>query len=545
VGTARLDNRAEVLRWVGRRPHDQAPTDVELATEAVAARGARCISRLLGDFALVFWDAASQTLTAARDALGGKTLFVASRRGIVIFGSRSAPLGDDGLLDLDTIASFLVASSSPSERTIFAGVSRVPAGSIVSCHAGSMVTSTFWSAAEFGLDESNSGHTQVEVFRELFFRAVKLRLTQGNDTWAQLSGGLDSSSIVSVAQTLASAGDVSTGVEGTVTLVDTLSGPGEEEYSDAVVRRFPVRNEKIVDYWAWQEDGSPPPLTDRPVPLYPFWAQTRRMSDVVRRGGGRVLLSGDGSDFYLAGNPYFFADLVARGRLADACRGMAHWSAVGRTSFWRFAFDNACVPLLPSSLRRGLARDRVRAPDWLRDDFVKRWNIGMRVGAAEALDSRRGHKYAGVIAFAVAALQRGVDHEVIDDDLEVRYPFLYRPLVEHSLRLPPPLRTQPLARKWVLRESMRGVLPERVRERTGKGTIGARIPWSFVRERARITELLDDPILGDLGCIDVRRARAAAQRNMPGDSPEQTLLLCTLSLETWLRVRSGRWTARQ
>ncbi|MDB4916188.1 MAG: hypothetical protein JWM95_3832, partial [Gemmatimonadetes bacterium] len=82
------------------------------------------------------------------------------------------------------------------------------------------------------------------------------------------------------------------------------------------------------------------------------------------------------------------------------------------------------------------------------------------------------------------------------------------------------------------------------RTRSGKGTIGPRIAWAFAREREVIDDLLRDPLLAQLGCINVDRMRAAVNEQNR-ESRDVTMLMIALSLETWLRVRSGRWTARQ
>jgi len=84
-----------------------------------------------------------------------------------------------------------------------------------------------------------------------------------------------------------------------------------------------------------------------------------------------------------------------------------------------------------------------------------------------------------------------------------------------------------------------------VRTRTGKGGNDGRIAWSLAREKERVTELLRDPILGDLECVDVGRLRAAIDDVRGGRETIVAALMDTLSLETWLRVRAGRWEVRE
>jgi asparagine synthase (glutamine-hydrolysing) len=144
-----------------------------------------------------------------------------------------------------------------------------------------------------------------------------------------------------------------------------------------------------------------------------------------------------------------------------------------------------------------------------------------------------------------ALLDRGTTSRVNGDDLEISHPFLYRPLVEFALHLAPQLCARPLARKWILREAMRGILPETVRTRVGKGGPNKDLQVLFAQPPESFALLAREPILADLGLVDARALRSAVDNirpdrkrdndSMPGE------LMRTLSVEAWLQVRSGRW----
>jgi asparagine synthase (glutamine-hydrolysing) len=159
---------------------------------------------------------------------------------------------------------------------------------------------------------------------------------------------------------------------------------------------------------------------------------------------------------------------------------------------------------------------------------------------------RRGRKYEDALAATIAGIPSVMPLGPADDLLELRHPYLYRPLVELALRLPPEMCVQPHARKWVLREAMRGILPEAVRTRVGKSGLDGLHVWSLTHESWRMDRMLRDPILAQLGVIDpaalfrviddVRSGRASheAWRDQIND---------TLEVEMWLQLRSGRWAA--
>jgi asparagine synthase (glutamine-hydrolysing) len=135
--------------------------------------------------------------------------------------------------------------------------------------------------------------------------------------------------------------------------------------------------------------------------------------------------------------------------------------------------------------------------------------------------------------------------EISAERMEVRYPFLSRPLVEFALTLPPDLLVRPRLSKWILREAMRDLLPPSVRTRKGKGTVGARIRWSLEHERVRIHQILSNSILADLGCIEPRKALEAVASAKAGTLKNMGQLLSCLSLETWLYVRSDQWKTQE
>ena len=96
-----------------------------------------------------------------------------------------------------------------------------------------------------------------------------------------------------------------------------------------------------------------------------------------------------------------------------------------------------------------------------------------------------------------------------------------------------------------LREAMRGVLPEKVRTRTGKGGMDARIFWSLQHEAPLIRMLTTNPMLGQLGCINVDELSRMVDAARKGEYRHTVHLFSVLALETWLRARFDTWQAPQ
>jgi asparagine synthase (glutamine-hydrolysing) len=103
------------------------------------------------------------------------------------------------------------------------------------------------------------------------------------------------------------------------------------------------------------------------------------------------------------------------------------------------------------------------------------------------------------------------------------------------------MKVRPGTHKWILREAMRDILPEKVRTRTGKGGMDARIFWTLQHEAPLIRMLTTDPLLGQMGCINVDELTRMVDAARQGEYRHTVHLFSVLALETWLRARFGMW----
>lgn len=138
-----------------------------------------------------------------------------------------------------------------------------------------------------------------------------------------------------------------------------------------------------------------------------------------------------------------------------------------------------------------------------------------------------------------------VGHERIGElNLEWRHPFFDRPLVEYGLRLPEEWRVQQGSdlSKRVLREAVRGILPDPVRLRRGKGGLQPDIHNALVRESDRLGGFAAKAILSEMGCLNPARFTRAVAESASMGAGEDYLITTALTLELWLQGRSQRWS---
>lgn len=545
VGVARLDNRPEIERMAG--PGGIGLTDLELVLKVFARLGTDCFTRILGDFAFVTWDSANQVAVAVCDALSIKKLYYTRRNGLLSFADRAEALATDDRYDVQYLAERVAVCASAPDLTVYEGVRAVPGGTIATFQRGRMTLNCYWTPEEIEPlpDHAWQNAEAAEELRGLLVEAVRCRLSSSGDTWSQLSGGVDSSSVASAAQWLLETGVTNRGLSGTVTYVDREGSAADERaYSDLVVRRWRLPNETILDPPMWYDERHGVPRLDQPRQNFMHYPREYRLCEIVRHAGGRVLLTGQGPDEYLRGSMFFFADWIAQGHIWSAVREMARRAAMGRVSFWELAYRNAVTPLLPGPIRRWFRPEVTRVPPWVHPRIAQRYELHKRGLELGLYAGRLGEKYHTSNVKGVLAVQRTVGHLVLDDVLDVRHPLLDRRLVEFGLRLPPDLIVRPYAGKWLLREAMRGLLPEPVRTRVGKGTMSELYAWSFTNQRPLLEPLIEDPILGELGVIDrgiLRRAYQDAPLQPQRRGDPHGNLQQVLAIEAWLQIRAGRW----
>jgi asparagine synthase (glutamine-hydrolysing) len=537
AGLVRLDNRRQISRMA---QCDSGQSDLAIMVAALDRHGEGCIREFEGDFAFAYWDDSRHVMIAARDSFGMRMLYRSDDAARRSFASHASLLGADRPISLEYVADYLADNISRT-RTPYEGVTRVAPSTYHVVHGERNSEHRYWSPYEFDTAWAMDSRTAIEQFTALFKDSIRLHLADDAGCWSQLSGGLDSSSVVSMAGSLAKADPAVPKLSGTITFVESRGIGDERAYSDAVIRDWPTRNEQIIDYRLWQDGETYPPTTDEPDPSYPLFARDQRACRVMASTGGRTLLTGVGPDHYLHGNYSYFTDWIARGRIGDSVREMYREALRNRGSFWKIAYDHAVVPFI--GRRESNGSDQW--PTWVHPSFARRFPIEDREEFGRPRPGTAGRHFITQAANMVDVFELAASRGVIGESLDVRYPFLHRPLVEFCLQLPPELKVRDGQHKWILREAMRGILPEEVRRRQTKGFINDAVERSYTAQHARLDSLLERSILGEMGCIDVPLARQALSTRTDKVGSGSGRLEYLLTLETWLSVRSGRWTASE
>lgn len=552
VGTVRLDNRSEIERWLDhrhdRRAGDAVVRDLDLVLQLISTHGAKYVPKILGDFAFVVWNTATHRLVAASDAFAVKAVYYTTSDGMVAFASHSEVLAPRSEYSVQYLAE-RVAYCNPISPgvTVFAGVQMLPAGNLATVQGCNVELREYWSADHFEPQRRCSiGVVEAAALtRQLLTTSVALRLAPNGGNWAELSGGLDSSGVVSIAQQLFQSGLTPHGLDGTLTYVDRPDVPDRDRaFAGDVSRKWAVHNERLTGIERWYSDVYTAPSTDYPDGYFSTFPRNLQACKIMKTAGARVLLTGLGGDELFGGSRFYYADLLAQGDVRLLVKELAGRIATQRRSLWPLFWRSILLPFLPRALsdRLELARHVVPLPDWYRHSVFRGYGISNFGESNRSAQPRQiGRMYHNDHVVGIESLIGRGGWQVMSNAVDVRHPFLYRPLVEFALQMPPQLSMNPTRTKPILRTALHGTLPERTQ------VTNRAAPWvagrSPVELHSFLRNLVRTSILAELGIVDGAKLRNAVERRVSTSYHQNyfdAIVDQTLEVEAWLQERSGR-----
>ena len=526
----RLDNGSELLRAMGRPTTE---SDSEIVAATWSHWGQDCFARLIGDWALTLWNPAEQTLHLAVDILATRHIYYKAEPGCFEWCSVLDPLvllSDRTLsLDKEFLAGWL-ASFPAAHLTAFSEIRRVPPASVVSIRHGSLTVRRYWDFdGHKGIEYKRDADYQ-EQFLELFSHSVRRRLRSACPVIAELSGGMDSSSIVCVADQITAATD---GPQ-----IDTVSyfNDREPHWNELPwFTKVETHRGKIglhLDLNAQPTNGvqENSRFAGRPGAS----SERSPLLDFMRLHGHRVLLSGVGGDEFLGGVPTplpELQDLLAQGRLVTLFRRLLAWALTQRRPLLHLFRETATAFLGKGAAAGG---DSISCPSWLDPTFARHRRQFL------AGRSRRLRWFGPSPSFQenMVALD-GIRRQLATKDLardypyERRYPCLDRDLLDFLFAIPRDQLVRPGERRSLMRRALRGIVPEEILDRRRK----AYVSRAFLIEASAEYESLSSKKrlqLDTLGVVAPGSFLDALRLAGEGMGSALMPLLRAVALEKWL-----------
>jgi asparagine synthase (glutamine-hydrolysing) len=460
-------------------------TDSEVILHGYEEYGIDVVNHLRGMFGFALYDTVRKRLLLARDRIGIKPLYYTRQNGQLVFGSEiKSILQDPGVerrVNHQALYDYLGFEFVPSPETMFAGISKLPAGHLLVWENGRAEVTRYWDLSFRPAAPMPSFAEAVEQLRAHLDTAVKSHLVADVPLGVFLSGGLDSSCLVALMRRHIS-GPLKTFTIGyedkTFSELDYAQIVADHCQTDHRVLQLDSLKPAYVEETLYHLDE---PMTDlSTVPLYLLCKQAREHVTVC--------LSGEGADESFAGYDRFKASRL-NARYFSLLPKVVRQQLVGRMArllpdqpqkkgvinmLKRFV-EGATLPedgqhlrwqyFLNRSLEAGLFQDTFRA-QINGDPF---WQVREYAGRCDARDQVNREIYLDMRFMMTDSVLMKVDRMSMASALEIRVPLLEHVLVEFLASLPGDWKLNKMTTKYIFRAALEGLLPDKIVHRGKQG----------------------------------------------------------------------------
>ena len=516
-------------------------TDTEVLLRAYQHWGKDCLQHFNGMFAFALWDRSRQTLFCARDRFGVKPFYYALHEGRFYLGSEIKQLVHGAQLPRTAnprvVYQFLERSTTDySNETFFENIYQLPGGHALTVRLNYPLEISVWKYWELMLrpvEESaeQDGEAICEEFKQLWQDAVKLRLRSDVPVGVSLSGGIDSSAVTCEARRLSPQQEFHT-------FSSCIEDPSMDErrYIASVGKAIDAVQHLVYplspDFWA--NIDTVMYHQDEPFPSGGIYAQWCVMAE-ARKQNIPVLLGGQGGDEALCGYQkyrYFYLwDMARRGDLGVVREALLSLRN-GTRSSWQMSDASR---YFPAPFRNSFSvLERVGVPGF-KDSFEDQL---LNLGAMGSIPERQK---MDLTLSSIPALLHLEDRNAMAHSIETRLPLMDYKLLEFAVNCPAKFKLHDGWSKWLLREAMKGAMPEDVRLRKSK--LGFDVPqkgWMVEGLSNGRRDVWAGSKLRMERFLDARRVLRETQRFLNADrgAMPADFLFRAISLEIWARVHN-------
>jgi asparagine synthase (glutamine-hydrolysing) len=514
----------------------RSQSDTEVLLKGYEVWGVNVLDKLVGMFAFVLWDERRQQLFCARDRAGEKPLYYAQGERGFAFASELQALAVlpwvDTTLDREAVALYLNHSYIPAPHSIYKGVRKLPPAHAMTIDAKGMKTWRYWDPVAFvsqGVVDISEGEA-LEQLEALLRGSVKGQMIADVPLGAFLSGGIDSSTVVSMMQ------ELSDRPVKTFTIGFAEARFNEAEHARAVAEY--LGTEHTCEYLTEQDSLN---LILQLPGMYgePFADASALPTHLVSRVARKhvtVSLSGDGGDEAFGGYTRH-GGLEGYAPLLNTLSPFAH-------------VLKPVVKLMPSRISRlepylgkplqvfyrssfGTFKDHeVRSLTGLQPynfEFERAWNV-------PNLSVRRRAMLSDMLSYMPEAVLVKVDRAAMATSLETRAPLLDHRILEWSLRLPEKL----VQDKYILKQLAFKRMPKSLLERPKQGFGVPLAEWFRKDLRSLLVDSLQPKRLQSLGLENTTFVESLVREHISGNQDNSARLWPLLALSLWQDEQRSR-----
>jgi asparagine synthase (glutamine-hydrolysing) len=546
VWNGRLDNRLELTA----RFRDAVEPWINEAGLAAAAfeRGREsAFNEITGDWSIASWSPSTRELCLISEFMGVSPLYYAHDGLCVRWSSDLGALLDtriDTSWDLDWFIGRL-AFAHPPDRTPYRGIRTLTPGRSLSFTRGGSRSSVV-SAPRFDASLRESPAEYAAELRRLFLESVRVRMAGEHVVWAQLSGGMDSSSVVCAATHLIRAGAADTERLAAVTHYSSSSPEWSETPFVKAVEQSCGLSTRMIDV-----DASLPIVIGGSSPDAP-WPHEAQVAEQMLESGSRTILTGRYGDLMMGNDPFSVDTLVESLRKFQLLQFLSDSRSIARNG-------RLCIKeLVQASVRILAGKESIRLnhpgdPTRFEADKLAQMHsltpsAARMVGdltpdfarlARELVPPERASFVASVLKVARNRRLQPKPGSVVD----VAHPYMHRPILNLVCAMPIREWCRPGETRTLMREAFQGMVPARILKRKSKGYAA---PVTI-----RALRGLAEPVwrngrsltLADLGVVDGDLFRERLNTAVNGSCRRPGNLHLLVALELWLRDKQENRTS--
>lgn len=517
-------------------------TDSEVLLKSFIEWGVKCLQKFNGMWAFAIWDSEKKELFCARDRFGIKPFYYYYKDNYFVFASEIKALlcvkdvtrkpNDSRILHY--LGNYPLLEN---ESTFFSDIYQLPASHYLIVKKDSFEIKRYWDIEKKEFD----GEKAYDNFLEIFKDSIRLRLRSDVPVGTCLSGGIDSSSIVCVLSKM-----IDSSNQKTFSACFEDKRFDEREYIEEV-----VKNTDITPFYTFPDINQLYPKLktiiwhhDEPLNSTSMLSQWCVM-ELSRENGVKVLLDGQGADEVLAGylpyKWYLFQDSIEGKRPFEIVKNF-------RYLFESFRIYKKTTGKSFLGVLRRFGRSKFRPSKaesnfvykYLNDEFLTLNREKLKVSPPFKFESALENKlYQDVYFSSLQKLLQYEDRNSMAFSIESRVPFLDYRLVEFLFSAPAKYKINKGWTKYILRKSMKGILPEKIRCRKDKmGFVTPEGQWLKEIE-ADVREILINSF-SKRGYLKEDEIPKIIDSYYNGDHSLEKLLWKMLCLEIWLEVFFGK-----
>lgn len=459
----------------------KSDTDTEVILYAYQEWGVNCLNRFNGMWSFAIWDCKKRELFCARDRFGVKPFYYYYDNDTFIFASEIKQILEcenyRRAINEKIIYDYLVIGLlDHTNETFFKNIKQLRGGeyAIVDIYEKTFKINKFYSLSNISLTAPNKSDYYDE-FKELFLDSVNLRLRSDVPVGSCLSGGLDSSAVVSTGSMLLK--KKNNGVFNTFTACWIDERINERRFAEMVINSsgansnfvYPTSNELIQDLsrLVWHQE--------EPFGSLSMFAQWSVMK-AARLNNVPVLLDGQGGDEVCLGYGRYYAwflmELLKQAKLSKFFREFLKSSENSKLSMTEVALYYFYFNF--NRIRASLLKRKVKT--FFLKDYLDSHNLLDRLGVYKGINSINNLQINEIHSIELPHLLKYADRNSMAFSIESRLPFLDYRLVEFSLKVPSEYKIRDGWSKNLIREGMKGIIPEEIRLRKNK--LGFDVPQS-------------------------------------------------------------------